>query len=51
MNLAGVTQGRLAVALGVSQPFVSQVLAGKRPWPAGMEGAGRSVRRGRRGGR
>ncbi len=38
MRLAGVTQRRLAERLGVSQAFVSKVLSGKSPWPAGLVG-------------
>lgn len=31
---AGMTQRDLALAMGVSQPFVAQFEAGRKPWPA-----------------
>jgi len=39
LRAAGVTQTKLAQALGVTHAFVSQVLAGKRPWPPGKRQA------------
>ena len=37
MHSNGLSLRKLATALGVSQPFLSQILAGKRPFPEALK--------------
>lgn len=37
LRRARLSQGQLAQELGVSAPFVSQILNNKRPWPQGLQ--------------